>query len=157
VRVLLADERHAYDAEASLCEAREFKKPILANQLLARPLHGKAGIGVRLARRIHQPRVFNKCAAWECWLLQLITSRDVVCFGIPACPTVQYIRYAVGREPTTTQRLLQKAAALMGEEDLAIALKVPRHLLQAWMSGHATMPDRKLMLLIDALDKFAGK
>lgn len=63
----------------------------------------------------------------------------------------------MGREPTTTQRLLQKAAALIGEEDLAMALKVPRHLLQAWMSGHATMPDRKLMLLIDALDKFAGQ
>lgn len=53
--------------------------------------------------------------------------------------------------------MLRKAADLMGEEELAVALKVPRHLLQAWMSGHASMPDRKLMVLIDALDKFAGK
>lgn len=60
----------------------------------------------------------------------------------------------MGREPTTTQRLLRKAADLLGEQELAIVLKVPPHLLQAWMSGHATMPDRKLMLLIDALDKF---
>ena len=45
----------------------------------------------------------------------------------------------------------------MGEEELAIALKVPRSLLDAWMMGHATMPDRKLKLLIDELDKFAGK
>ena len=58
------------------------------------------------------------------------------------------------REPTTTQRLLRKAAHLLGPEELAVALKVPRHLLDAWMSGHASMPDRKLLLLIDALDKF---
>jgi hypothetical protein len=53
--------------------------------------------------------------------------------------------------------MLRKAADLMGEEELAVAMKVPRHLLQAWMSGHASMPDRNLMLLIEALDKFAGK
>jgi DNA-binding transcriptional regulator YiaG len=57
----------------------------------------------------------------------------------------------------TTQNLLRKAVELLGEEELAATLKVPRHLLQAWMSGHASMPDRKLMLLIDALDKLAGK
>ena len=60
----------------------------------------------------------------------------------------------MAREPTTTQRLLRKAADLMGEQELAIALKVPPHLLEAWMSGHATMPDRKLLLLVDTLDKF---
>jgi hypothetical protein len=42
-------------------------------------------------------------------------------------------------------------------EELAIALKAPRHLVEAWMSGHASMPDRKLMLLIDALDKLADR
>jgi hypothetical protein len=61
---------------------------------------------------------------------------------------------AVVRDPSTTQRLLRKAADLLGTDELAIALKVPRHLLDAWMSGHASMPDRKLLLLIDALDKF---
>jgi hypothetical protein len=45
----------------------------------------------------------------------------------------------------------------MGMEELCIALKVPRHLVEAWMSGHASMPDRKLMLLIDALDKLADR
>ena len=39
-------------------------------------------------------------------------------------------------------------------DELAIALKVPSSLLEAWMSGHATMPDRKLMLLIDVLEQF---
>jgi hypothetical protein len=67
---------------------------------------------------------------------------------------VQYSRRTLSQ---TTQNMLRRAADLMGEEELALALKVPRHLLQAWMSGHASMPDRKLMLVIDALDKFAGK
>ena len=60
----------------------------------------------------------------------------------------------MGREPTTTQKLLRTSADLMGMDALAIALKVPRALLEAWMSGHASMPDRKLMLLIEALEKF---
>ncbi len=54
----------------------------------------------------------------------------------------------------TTKRLLHEAMKeLGGLEELAIALKAPPHLVQAWMSGHATMPDRKLLLLIDALAK----
>ena len=54
---------------------------------------------------------------------------------------------------TTKQVLLRRAAALVGEEELAVGLKVPRSLLQAWMSGHATMPERKLLMLVDFLDK----
>ena len=42
----------------------------------------------------------------------------------------------------------------MGEEQLAASLKVPLSLLQAWMSGHATMPERKLLMLVDFLEKF---
>lgn len=61
------------------------------------------------------------------------------------------------REPTTTQRLLRKAADLLGPDELAVALKVPRHLLDAWLSGHATMPNRKLLLLIDALDELGRR
>ena len=41
----------------------------------------------------------------------------------------------------------------MGMDALALALKVPRHLLEAWLYGHATMPDRKLLMLIDALER----
>lgn len=42
----------------------------------------------------------------------------------------------------------------MGIDELAIALKSPRHLVESWMNGHASLPDRKLLLLADALDKF---
>ena len=51
------------------------------------------------------------------------------------------------------QALLKKAAATVGQENLAIALKVPVTLLQTWINGHATMPDRKFVALADFLDK----
>jgi hypothetical protein len=48
---------------------------------------------------------------------------------------------------TRKQDLLRRAAKLVGPDNLAQALKVPQHLLAAWMDGHATMPARKLMAL----------
>jgi hypothetical protein len=45
----------------------------------------------------------------------------------------------------------------VGHEELAVRLKVPTHLLEAWMSGHASMPDRKLSLLANILDQFSTK
>lgn len=45
----------------------------------------------------------------------------------------------------------------MGREELAILLKVPAPLLDAWMRGLAAMPDRKLILLADALENFAAE
>lgn len=55
---------------------------------------------------------------------------------------------------TTKQSLLRRAVDLAGLEDVAAALESPQELVQAWMSGHATMPDRKLLLLADFFDKF---
>jgi len=55
---------------------------------------------------------------------------------------------------TTKQNLLRRAVDLVGIEEVAVALKSPQELVQAWMSGHATMPDRKLLMLADFLDKF---
>ena len=52
---------------------------------------------------------------------------------------------------TTKQVLLKKAAQLIGQESLAARLKVPLPLLQAWIAGHGTMPDRTLSQLIDFL------
>ena len=64
-----------------------------------------------------------------------------------------YVVRAVAQK--ARQRLLRQAAELMGREELAIRLKVPALLLDAWMRGLAAMPDRKLVLLADALDDFA--
>ena len=54
------------------------------------------------------------------------------------------------------QQLLRNAVKLMGREELAAALKVPEHLLDAWMNGHASMPERKLRMLADILDDLSG-
>ena len=55
------------------------------------------------------------------------------------------------------QTLLKRAADLMGEGELASRLKVPGPLLEAWMSGQATMPDRKLLALAEILNKHAAR
>ena len=53
---------------------------------------------------------------------------------------------------TTKQRLLMRAAKLVGNEKLASRLNVPASLLDLWLRGLATMPDRKLLPLADLLD-----
>ena len=54
---------------------------------------------------------------------------------------------------TTKQNLLALAAKRLGRSELARRLNTPESLLEAWMTGHASMPDRKLLLLADLLDK----
>jgi DNA-binding transcriptional regulator YiaG len=54
---------------------------------------------------------------------------------------------------TTKQNLLALAAKRLGRPELARRLNTPESLLEAWMTGHASMPDRKLLLLADLLDK----
>lgn len=52
------------------------------------------------------------------------------------------------------QTLLQRAAKLVGgPEELAIRLKVPLELLQAWMDGLVDMPDVKMPRLSAILQK----
>jgi hypothetical protein len=53
----------------------------------------------------------------------------------------------------TKLQLLRQAAKLVGNEELAKRLNVPLTLLEAWLHGLATMPDRKLLPLADLLDK----
>jgi hypothetical protein len=53
----------------------------------------------------------------------------------------------------TKQNLLRRAVALAGLEEVARALQVPPTLIDAWMNGHAAMPDRKLLVLADFLEK----
>jgi hypothetical protein len=54
---------------------------------------------------------------------------------------------------TRKQDLLRRAAKLVGADNLAQALKVPQHLLEAWMEGHATVPARKLVALADYMEE----
>lgn len=58
---------------------------------------------------------------------------------------------------STKQRLLQEAAKLVGRERLAAELRVPLSLLDLWLRGFATMPDRKLLPLADlVLGRLSG-
>jgi hypothetical protein len=54
---------------------------------------------------------------------------------------------------TIKRNLLRRAVELAGLDDVAAALKSPPDLVTAWMSGHASMPDRKLLMLADFLDR----
>jgi hypothetical protein len=53
---------------------------------------------------------------------------------------------------TTKQRMLKRAAMLVGRDALAARLNVPATLLDVWLRGLATMPDRKLLPLADLID-----
>lgn len=66
---------------------------------------------------------------------------------------IAYCSYP-GVAETTKQRLLRQAAKLMGPEELAARLGVPINLLEAWLQGSASMPDRKLVQLAEVLDHF---
>ena len=44
----------------------------------------------------------------------------------------------------------------LGLAEAAKQLATPEHLLEAWISGHAHMPDRKLLVLTDLLDKLSN-
>lgn len=45
----------------------------------------------------------------------------------------------------------------MGHDELAARLKVPAPLLEAWLRGVSSMPDRKLIVLAKILDQFSTK
>ena len=51
----------------------------------------------------------------------------------------------------TKQRLLQEGVKLLGREAMATHMRVPLNLLDIWLRGLATMPDRKLLLLADLI------
>jgi hypothetical protein len=53
---------------------------------------------------------------------------------------------------TTKQRMLKRAVMLVGHDTLAARLNVPATLLDVWLRGLATMPDRKMLPLADLID-----
>ncbi len=55
------------------------------------------------------------------------------------------------------QRILRRAASKIGIPELARRLKVPAHLVEAWMTGHASMPQDKLLALADLIVKLDEK
>ena len=56
---------------------------------------------------------------------------------------------------TNKQRLIRRAAELMGPEELARRLRIPPSQVEAWIRGDATMPDGQFRALSEALDAWA--
>jgi hypothetical protein len=55
--------------------------------------------------------------------------------------------------PEAVSRLLQVAVRHLGKIVLATKLNVTPDLIDRWINRHATMPDRKVLALIDLLDQ----
>jgi DNA-binding transcriptional regulator YdaS (Cro superfamily) len=53
------------------------------------------------------------------------------------------------------RQLIERASKLVGQEQLARRLNVSPTLLEAWLSGDATLPDGKLMELARVMDKLS--
>ena len=50
-------------------------------------------------------------------------------------------------------RALERALKALGPDELSTRLQAPPELIQTWINGHATMPERKFLRLIDLLDE----
>lgn len=50
-------------------------------------------------------------------------------------------------------KALERALKSLGPDELSARLKSPPELIQTWINGHATMPQRKFLLLVDLLDE----
>ena len=50
-------------------------------------------------------------------------------------------------------KALERALRSLGPDELSARLKSPPELIQTWINGHATMPERKFLLLVDLLDE----
>jgi len=54
-------------------------------------------------------------------------------------------------------RALERALKALGPEELSARLQSPPELIQTWINGHATMPERKFLRLVDVLDEIGDR
>ena len=47
--------------------------------------------------------------------------------------------------------MLARVLKALGPDELSARLNAPPELIQTWLNGHATMPQRKFLLLVDIL------
>ena len=50
-------------------------------------------------------------------------------------------------------RALERALEQFGPRAVSERLNAPPELIRTWLNGHATMPHRKFLLLVDLLDE----
>jgi len=48
---------------------------------------------------------------------------------------------------------LERALKALGPDELSARLNAPPELIQTWINGHATMPERKFLSLVDVLEE----
>lgn len=48
-------------------------------------------------------------------------------------------------------KALERALKALGPDELSSRLNAPPELIQTWINGHATMPERKFLRLVDVL------
>jgi hypothetical protein len=58
---------------------------------------------------------------------------------------------------TIKQRVLQRAADLLGRDEIGRRLNVPSQVIEAWMRGDASLPDGKLLVLACVLENFGRR
>jgi hypothetical protein len=61
----------------------------------------------------------------------------------------------VDEAQTVRQRLLKYAEDRIGRTELSLQLKVTESIVEAWLDGVATMPNRKLLILADLIDSLS--
>ena len=59
--------------------------------------------------------------------------------------------------PEARQLVLIRATELLPRNELATRLKIPQSLLDAWIGGHAKIPDRKFVMLVDLIDALTSE
>ena len=60
-------------------------------------------------------------------------------------------------EETLEQILLSRTLDLITREELAKKLEVPVFLLDAWVKGEVTIPEGKIVMLADALNRYVDE
>jgi len=56
-------------------------------------------------------------------------------------------------DPAFVRTALARALKTLGPVALSLRLDATPELIEIWESGHAAMPDRKVLMLIDVLDE----
>jgi transcriptional regulator with XRE-family HTH domain len=66
-------------------------------------------------------------------------------------------KHRFGMDDTAKQQLFQRAADLLGRDEIRQRLNVPSEVIEAWMRGDVSLPDGKLLVLACVLETFSRR
>jgi hypothetical protein len=64
---------------------------------------------------------------------------------------------ACGMDETAKQQIFRRAADLLTREEICLRLNEPPEVIEAWMRGHASLPDGKLLVLACVLESLGRR